>query len=171
MGQLLLLFLCNVCSFFSYAGVVQVTNLFSRCYWYIFVIIFLICSDLLNSLRNVGTIVITTKKGLNNLKVIFTEQFVTKNHCFSLFWCILCTSTPDISSSSKNINNKGRVSRLSFGFLWLWNNEYNIKFRVLSTDFRRTVNYGIETITYRASSLWVKLPSEFKVFKEFKVKK
>ena len=29
--------------------------------------------------------------------------------------------------------------------------KYNIRnFQVLSTDFRRTVNYGIETITYRA---------------------
>ena len=43
-------------------------------------------------------------------------------------------------------------------------NEYNIRnFQVLSTDFRRTVNYGIETITYRAPSLWVKLPSEYKL--------
>ena len=41
-------------------------------------------------------------------------------------------------------------------------NEYNIRnFQVLSTDFRRTVNYGIETITYRAPSLWAKLPSEY----------
>ena len=40
-------------------------------------------------------------------------------------------------------------------------NEYTIRnFQVLSTDFRRTVNYGIETITYRAPSLWVKLPSK-----------
>ena len=41
------------------------------------------------------------------------------------------------------------------------NNEYNIKnVQILSNDFRRTVNYGIETITYRAPSLWAKLPSE-----------
>ena len=34
------------------------------------------------------------------------------------------------------------------------NNEYNIRsFQVLSTEFRRTVNYGIEKITYRAPSL------------------
>ena len=33
-------------------------------------------------------------------------------------------------------------------------NKYNIRnFQVLSTDFRRTVNYGIETITYKAPSL------------------
>ena len=53
-------------------------------------------------------------------------------------------------------------------------NEYNIRnFQVLSTDFRRTVNYGIETITCRAPSLWAKLPSEYKLaasLEEFKVK-
>ena len=53
-------------------------------------------------------------------------------------------------------------------------NEYNIRnFQVLSTDFRKTVNYGIETITYRAPSIWAKLPSEYKLaafLDEFKVK-
>ena len=52
--------------------------------------------------------------------------------------------------------------------------KYNIRnFQVLSTDFRRTVNYGIETITYRAPSLWAKLPLEYKLaasLEEFKVK-
>ena len=53
-------------------------------------------------------------------------------------------------------------------------NEYNIRnFRALSTDFRRTVNYGIKTSTYRAPSLWAKLPPEYKLaasLEEFKVK-
>ena len=53
-------------------------------------------------------------------------------------------------------------------------NGFNIRnFQVLSTDFRRTVNYRIETITYRAPSLWAKLPSEYKFaafLEEFKVK-
>ena len=41
-------------------------------------------------------------------------------------------------------------------------NEYSIRsFQVLSTEFRRTVNNEIETITYRAPSLWVKLPSDY----------
>ena len=52
--------------------------------------------------------------------------------------------------------------------------EYNIRnFQVLLTDFIRTVNYGIETTTYRAPSLWAKLPSEYKraaSLEEFKVK-
>ena len=53
-------------------------------------------------------------------------------------------------------------------------NEYNIRnFQILSTGFRRTVKYGIETITYRVPSLWAKLPSEYKLaapLEEFKVK-
>ena len=81
MGQLLLLFLCNFCSFFSYVGGVLVINLFSMLlidiFWLFsklkhkanynrrgaFVKIFLICSDLLNCLRSVSTIVITTESG------------------------------------------------------------------------------------------------------------
>ena len=49
--------------------------------------------------------------------------------------------------------------------------KYNIR-KVLSTDFRRRVNYGIETITYRPASHWVKLPAEFKLaasLEEFKM--
>ena len=53
-------------------------------------------------------------------------------------------------------------------------NKFNIRnSEVLSTDFRRIAKYGIETITYRAPSLWGKLPSEYKLttsFEEFKVK-
>ena len=53
-------------------------------------------------------------------------------------------------------------------------NKYNIRnFQVISTDFRRTVNYGIETITYTAPSLWAKLPSEYELaasLEEFKAK-
>ena len=53
-------------------------------------------------------------------------------------------------------------------------NEYNIRdFQVLSTDFRRTVNYGFETITYISPSLWAKIPSEHKLaasLEEFKEK-
>ena len=53
-------------------------------------------------------------------------------------------------------------------------NKYDIvNFQVLSTDFRRAINYGIETITYRAPSLWVKLPSEYKLtasLEEFEMK-
>ena len=76
MGQLLLFFLCNFCSFFRYVGGVLVTNLFSLLLTdsYIlavqqiitqeaFVILFLICSDLRNCLRSIGTMVITTEKG------------------------------------------------------------------------------------------------------------
>ena len=54
------------------------------------------------------------------------------------------------------------------------NIKYNIRnFEVLSADLRRTVNYGIETITYGAPSLWIKLLSEYKLtasLEEFKMK-
>ena len=43
-----------------------------------------------------------------------------KTHHLLLFWCMLCTATPNISISSKNINHAARVSILSFHFLWLW---------------------------------------------------
>ena len=53
-------------------------------------------------------------------------------------------------------------------------NEYNIiNFQVLSTDFRRTVNYGTEKITYGAPSPCAKLPYEYKLtasLEEFNVK-
>ena len=53
-------------------------------------------------------------------------------------------------------------------------NEYSFRsFQVLSTEFRRTVNNEIETITYRAPSLWVKLPSDYNLatsLEEFKWK-
>ena len=103
--QLLLYFLCNFWSFFSYVGRFLVTNLL-HCYWLIlkyntrgtFVIIFLICSDLLHCLRGVGTMFITTESGYNSLKVIFTKQSLTKTTIFLLFWCALCTITQDLLS-------------------------------------------------------------------------
>ena len=50
-----------------------------------FTIIFFICSDLLNCLRSVDTIVIKTKRGWNIFKDIFTKQFLTKATIFSWF--------------------------------------------------------------------------------------
>ena len=95
MNQLLLLFLCNFCSSFSYVESVLVTNLFSLlliCGYSAnyntqgaFVIIFLICNDVLNCLRSVGTIVITTQIGKSSLKIIFTKQFLTKASIFCCF--------------------------------------------------------------------------------------
>ena len=92
------LFLCNFNSFFNYVGGVQVTNLFSLLWidWCIMAIqqiitrgalaiLFLICSDLLSCFRSVGTMVITTESGYNCLKVIFTEQFLTKVTFFCYF--------------------------------------------------------------------------------------
>ena len=86
------------CSFFTYVWGVLVTNLF-HCYWLkyfgysvnyntrgAFMIIFLICSNLMNCLRSVGTRAITTESGWNSLKVVFTKQFITKA---TIFWCFI----------------------------------------------------------------------------------
>ena len=44
---------------------------------------------------------------------------------------MLGTATPDISSSSENINNTALVSRLSFRFLWLWHSSLCIYLCIL----------------------------------------
>ena len=43
-------------------------------------------------------------------------------------------------------------------------NTHNTRyFQVLSNESRRTVNYGLETICYRAPFLWANLPPEYKL--------
>ena len=43
-------------------------------------------------------------------------------------------------------------------------NTHNMRyFQVLSNESRRTVNYGLETICYRAPFLWANLPPEYKL--------
>ena len=47
------------------------------------------------------------------------------------------------------------------------------KIREIATHNKNTSNYGIETVSYRASFLWAKLPSEYKKstsLSEFKTK-
>ena len=59
-----IIFLYNFCSFFSYTGGVLITNRFVLLLMEGgFMITFLICRDLLNCVRRVGTIVITTESG------------------------------------------------------------------------------------------------------------
>ena len=42
-------------------------------------------------------------------------------------------------------------------------NQHNLRnFQELLTEKRNTVNYGLETVTYRAPIIWVKLPSQYK---------
>ena len=60
-----------------------------------------LCVNLLNCIRSIGTIVITTEIGLNSLEVIFTKQFLTKAKIFQVY-----IKTPNISSSSQNINKQ-----------------------------------------------------------------
>ena len=43
-------------------------------------------------------------------------------------------------------------------------NTHNTRyFQVLSNESRRSVNYGLETICYRAPFLWANLPPEYKL--------
>ena len=47
--------------------------------------LFLICTNLLNCLRSLGTMVIATESGQNSLKVILTKQYFTKVAIFCCF--------------------------------------------------------------------------------------
>ena len=53
-------------------------------------------------------------------------------------------------------------------------NQYNLRhFQELSTGKRNTVNYGPETLIYRAPAIWAKLPSNYVLatsLDEFKLK-
>ena len=131
----MLFFLCNFSSFFSYVGGIPVTNHFLLFNWligsYILAIQQIIThkEHLRYSLWSVA-IFWTSSEALapwsKQQKVVktasksFSPSSPSKSNHFSLFWCMLCTATPDISSSSKNINSTARVFRLSFRFLWLW---------------------------------------------------
>ena len=124
MDQSFFVFLFNFSSFFSYVVGILVINLFSL----------LLINRYILAIQQI----ITHKEHLrysfwctavfwkkNNRKWLKQPQghfywaVPSKSGHFSLFWCMLCTATPDISSSSENINSTARVSRQSFRFLWL----------------------------------------------------
>ena len=129
MGQLLLFFLCNFNSFFSYVGYIPVTNGFSLLLIdrYILAIQQVIThkehlrysfwsSELPQKPWHHGH---NNRKWLKQPKSHFYVAVPGKSHLFPLFWCMLSTATPDISSSSENMNSMARVSRLFFRILWL----------------------------------------------------
>ena len=105
MGQLLLFFLCNFSSLFSYVGGIPVTNhvslfidlqvifwLFSKLKYIRSICdTLLICRDLMNFLRSLDTMVITIESDQKSLKVIFTEQFLAK---VAIFCCFDACSVP-----------------------------------------------------------------------------
>ena len=132
MGQLLLFFLCNCSSFFSYVRVIPVTNHFSllliarhilaiqqitthkehlRYFFYLWR-----SSELPQKPWHHGH---NNRKWLKQPKSHFYRAVPSKSCHFSLFWCMLCTVIPNISSSGENINSTAHLSRLSFRFLWL----------------------------------------------------
>ena len=72
-----------------------------------------------------------------NLQVLMTEIYKIINHI-----------APPIMSSLFEIRENTHNTRY---------------FQVLSNESRRTVNYGLETICYRAPFLWANLPPEYKL--------
>ena len=72
-----------------------------------------------------------------NLQVLMTEIYKIINHI-----------APPIMSSLFEIRENTHNTRY---------------FQVLSNESRRTINYGLETIYYRAPFLWANLPSEYKL--------
>ena len=92
-----------------------------------------------------------------------TKVIHNKSPHFLMFWWMLCTATPDIFSSSKNINSTDRVSRLSFRFLWLWydrtwsfiSKKYN--FILWTSFFLPTLNFN--TWKIKATSYKIYCPS------------
>ena len=98
-------------SFFCYARGVLVTNLFSLLLIDIFWLFnklwhtTSICDnifDLMNSLRSIGTIVITRESFWNSLKAIFTEQFIIKVAVFCCF-DVFCLRPPQIFQGQAKI--------------------------------------------------------------------
>ena len=72
-----------------------------------------------------------------NLQVLMTEIYKIINHI-----------APPIMSSLFEIRENTHNTRY---------------FQVLSNESRRTINYGLETICYRAPFLWANLPPEYKL--------
>ena len=115
------IFCATSASFLAYVGGVLVTTLFTLLlieqiitheehlrYTFLSVAIFWTAAEALHGHNN--------RKWLNSLKAIFTKQFLTSDLVL-LLWCMLWTTTPDISASNKKIKSTARVSRLSFRFL------------------------------------------------------
>ena len=114
MGQLLLFFLCNLCSFFSHGGAVPVTNLFSLLFTdilWLFSKLRSIFYNLLNLQRSSELSqkrfhhIYNIRKSLKQPQSHFHLAVPHKRHYFLLFRYFLCTTTPDISGSSENIDN------------------------------------------------------------------
>ena len=131
MGHLLLFFPYNFSSFLSYVGSIVVTNHFSLFLIdkYILAIqqIITLKEHLRYSFWSAAAIFWTAseplapwhkKKWLKQTQIHFHRAIPHKSRHSSLLWCMLCTTTPDISRSSKNIISTARVSKLPL-CLWL----------------------------------------------------
>ena len=90
-------------------------------------------TDLKSLLSNHNEITIHQR----NLQVLIAEIYKTINHI-----------VPPIMSSLFKIREDNHNTRY---------------FQVLSNESRRKINYGLETICYRAPFLWASLPPEYKL--------
>ena len=128
MGQLLLFFLCNFSSFFSYVGGIPVTNHFSVLLIDRYLAIPQIITHKEHLWYSFWSVVISeppqntwhhdhnNRKWLKQPQIHFYWAVPNKSCHFFLFWCMLCKATPDISTSTENINSAIRVSILSSVF-------------------------------------------------------
>ena len=69
-----------------------------------------LCANFLNCYSQ------NNKNWLKQSQSHFHKAIRQKSYHFLVFWCILCTKTPDISSSSENTNN---TSELCFKAIFL----------------------------------------------------
>ena len=87
------------------------------------------------------------------------EVLLEKQHDFSIYQRNLQVLMTEIYKIVNGIAPPIMNSLLTFHL-----NQHNFRnFQELSTKKRNTVNYGLETVTYRGFMTWEKLPSEYKL--------
>ena len=88
------------------------------------------------------------------------EALLEKQHDFSIHQRNLQVLMTEIYKIVNGIGPPIMNSRFTFRL-----HQHNLRrnFQELSTEKRNTVNYGLETVTYRAPVLWAKLTSEHKL--------
>ena len=87
------------------------------------------------------------------------EVLLEKQHDFSIHQRNLLVLMTEIYKIVNGIAPPIKNSLFTFRL-----NQHNLRnFQELLTEKRNTVNYGLETVTYRAPVFWAKLPSEYKL--------
>ena len=89
--------------------------------------IFSVCSYLLNCLRSLGTMVMTKEVTETVSKSFPLSNSAHELPFFPILMCALYGQPRYFKFNQKN-QNTAHVSRLSFGFLWLWSVQFNLHF-------------------------------------------